>query len=321
MKGETISFAPGQLVFREGDPCDGVYFIQEGKIEIFRERDGLAVSFGFQSAGEVLGTLSMFTREARAASAKAISQVSLLHVNAETLDLGIKSIPVWALALLKDTVNRLKIVDERLVESKLLEKKLKARVGTNLQHAGQMAAFLGALMRLGSVDDDGILLFPLNGFVNRCEGVLQRRAEYLQYIFDCFVNSGLLKVVENKKYGLCVSKPKFALLEDFGVFCNLAHKSEFKEFAPAKLYAFMSALGRAVKKKGEKEAYSLEEMIAGLNEEMGRTVGDDVFAQLQLYGVLRPDGKGLFVFKAAQCSRRIVFEGTCRMVKEVEQGF
>jgi CRP/FNR family transcriptional regulator, cyclic AMP receptor protein len=117
MKGETISFAPGQLVFREGDPCDGVYFIQEGKIEIFRERDGLAVSFGFQSAGEVLGTLSMFTREARAASAKAVSQVSLLHVNAETLDLGIKSIPVWALALLKDTVNRLKIVDERLVES------------------------------------------------------------------------------------------------------------------------------------------------------------------------------------------------------------
>ena len=319
MKGETIVFTPNQVIFREGDPCNGVYFIKEGKVEVFRERDGLSVSFGHQNAGEVLGTLSIFTRESRSASAKAVSQVTMLHVNSDNLELGIKGIPVWALALLKDTINRLKFVDERLVESKLTEKKLKTRVGTNLSHGAQMAAFLGSLMRLGSINEDGIELFPLRGFVNRCENVLQRRAEYLELIFGCFSQSGLIKLVEDKKFGPSISKPKAPLIEDFGIFCSQAQKSEMKGFASTKIYPYMSALGRALQKFGEKEFYTMEELVAELSKEMGRQVSEGIFAEMQMSGVIRPNGKGQYSFNSQQSARRIVFEGTCRLIKEINE--
>ena len=185
MKGETEIYSPDQVVFREGDPCNGLFFVKDGKIEVYRERDGVHISFGFTNAGEVLGTLSIFTRDTRSASARAVTQVTLLHVSSESLESGMKDVPVWAQAVLKDTILRLKTVDEKLVDSKLQEHKLLGKMGTPFQHASSMAAFMGAMMRLGVVNDDGIEIFPCKDFVNRCESVLLRRAEYLQKVFDC----------------------------------------------------------------------------------------------------------------------------------------
>ncbi|MCA2958950.1 MAG: Crp/Fnr family transcriptional regulator [Silvanigrellales bacterium] len=317
MKGETEIYGPGQMIFREGDPSGGIYFVKEGKIEIFRERDGLQVSLGFSQPGDILGTVTIFSRDSRSASARALTQVTLLSINVDSLDTGLKDVPVWAQAVLKDAIARLKFVDEKLVEAKLQEKKLVARVGTPFQHASQMAVFLASLVKLGTINEEGVELFPLKGFVPRCELVLLRRAEYLEKIFLCLNQSGLVKVVEDKKYGSSIQKPRAQLLEEFAVFCLQAGKNGLVSFAPPKLYPWMSSVVRLAKKSPEKDSYSRKELAEALSKEMARTVSEALVGELLAHSVARtlgnPDKIG---FNAAQVSRRIVFENTCRLLKD-----
>lgn len=317
MKGETEIYGPGQMIFREGDPSGGIYFVKEGKIEIFRERDGLQVSLGFSQPGDILGTVTIFSREPRSASARAVTQVTLLNINVDNLDTGLKEVPIWAQAVLKDSIARLKFVDEKLVEAKLHEKKLIARVGTPFQHASQMAVFLASLVKLGTISEDGIELFPLKGFVPRCELVLLRRAEYLEKVFTCLHQAGLIKITEDKKYGTSILKPKAQLLEEFGVFCLQAGKNGLVSFAPQKLYPWMSSVVRLAKKSPEKDSYSRKELADAMSKEMARTVSEALVGELVAHSVVRtlgsPDKIG---FNAAQISRRIVFENTCRLLKD-----
>jgi len=321
MKGETEVYNPGQMIFREGDPSGGIYFVKEGRIEIFRERDGLQVSLGFSNPGDILGTVTIFSRDPRSASARAISQATVLHVGSESLEAGFKDVPVWAQAVLKDAVARLKFVDEKLVDAKLFEKKLIGRVGTPYQHAAQMAAFLASLVATGTISEDGVVLFPLKGFVPRCELVILRRAEYLESVFRAFTGSGLVKVVEDKKWGPSVSKPKAQLLEEFAVFCLQASKQGQARFAPPKLYPWMSALVRLGKKIEGRGPLSPAELAAELSKEMGRSVSEAMVGELVAHGVVRTSGgDGKIAYNAVQINRRIVFENTCRLLKECKDG-
>jgi CRP-like cAMP-binding protein len=317
MKGETEIYGPGQMIFREGDPSGGIFFVKEGKVEIFRERDGLQVLLGFSNPGDIIGTVTVFSRDPRSASARAVTQVSLLHVGVDSLDSGLKEVPVWAQAVLKDAIARLKFVDEKLVEAKLLEKKLISRVGTPFHHASQMSAFLASLVKLGTISEDGIEVFPLKGFVNRCELVILRRAEYLEKIFSALQQAGLVKLIEDKKYGPSIQKPRAPLLEEFAVFCLQTGKNGMVNFAPQKLYPWMSALVRLSKKFPDRESFGRQELADALSKEMSRTVSEALVGELVAHGVARPLGSpDKVAFNAAQVSRRIVFENTCRLLKE-----
>jgi CRP/FNR family transcriptional regulator, cyclic AMP receptor protein len=320
MKGETQIFNPGQMIFREGDPSGGIYFVKEGRIEIYRERDGLQVSLGFSNAGDILGTLTLFSKDPRSASARAVTQVTLLHIGTESLDTGLKEMPVWVQAVLKDAIARLKFVDEKLVEASLNEKKLRTRVGTPFHHASQMGAFLSSLMKVGCVTEDGITLFPLKGFVPRCELVILRRAEYLDQIFKSFVQGGLIKIVEDKKYGPSVSNPRPALIEEFAVFALQSSKTGITNFAPAKLYPWMSSLVRVLKKMESRDSFTRVELAELLSKEMGRTVSEALVGELVAHGVVRAVGTSDKVLaQPAQVSRRIAFENTCRLIKDCNE--
>jgi hypothetical protein len=225
-----------------------------------------------------------------------------------------KIIPVWAMALLKDAIARLKEADARLCSAILREHDLQEQVGTSLHHGAQFAAYLSALIRLGTIDDDGIKLFPLQGVVIRCEGVLMQRAEYLQLILDAFVKSGLVKSVHDKKYGASINDPKAAVLEDFSVFCRQVASSGKEKFVPIKFVPWMSALGRIKKKSPEKEFWTQTELATAFDKDLGRTDSNAVIANLQNFGVVRlkPGSEDAFSFDANQAQRRVVFEGACR---------
>ena len=320
MKGETVLFSPGQVLFKEGDQSSGIFFVKEGKIEIYRERDGTVVSLGHSSPGEVIGTVTLFSREPRTASARAVSAVTVMHLGVESLDTSLKEVPVWIQAVLKDAISRLKFVDEKLVEAKLHEKKLMHRVGTPFQHGSQLAGLLSSLVRTGTVNDNDVEMFPLKGFLPRAEIVLLKRAEYLEEIFKCFSQAGLIKVGEDKKYGSVIQKPKAQILEDFGVFCLQSGRNDFAKFAPVKLYPWMSALVRVQKKVPDREAFSKADLADLLSKEMGRTVSEALVLELVNYDVCRAAGtSGNVTFAAQQVQRRVVFENTCRLLREVKE--
>lgn len=319
MKGETLIFSPGQVIFREGDDSSGVFLVKDGKVEIFRERDGTQVVLGQSTAGDVLGTVTLFSREPRTASARAMTSLTLLHISGEAVDLSMKSVPIWVQACLKDAIARLKYVDEKLVEAKLAEKKLVGRVGTSFHHGASLSSLIGSLMKTGIVKEDDIELFPMKGVIARAELVLLKRAEYLERIFQCFCQSGLVKVGDDKKFGPVIARPRAQLLDDFGVFCLQTAKTEMNQFAPTKLYPWMSALVRLQKKVPGKEQFSKIELAQLISKEMARTVSEALVGELIAHNVCRSVGAGNVTFNAQQVNRRIVFENTCRFLKDVKE--
>jgi CRP/FNR family cyclic AMP-dependent transcriptional regulator len=316
MKGELQVLLPGKVLFKEGDVSDGLYFVKEGKISVYRERNGTLVELTTVGPGDVLGTVTVLTKEPRSASARATTQASVLFVSTMSLDDSLKTIPIWMVALLKDLTIRLKETDGRLCDATLSEKKLREKVGTVMLHGAQLASFLAALVNVGTIEDEGLKLFPLNGLVARAEGVLLQRAEYLQSLLDAFVKGGLIKRVEDRKYGTSAGNPKAAVIEDFAVFCRAVAKDGRDKFVPLKFAPFMSAFARLQKKFPEKEAWSLADLGTALDKDLGRTDGATVVRILQGLGVirLRLGSEADYIFDAAQIQRRYIFESTCREI-------
>ncbi len=48
-------FQPGEIIFREGEPGDTMFVIQEGKVEVFLERKGQEVPLELLREGDFLG--------------------------------------------------------------------------------------------------------------------------------------------------------------------------------------------------------------------------------------------------------------------------
>lgn len=323
MKGELKVFQPGEVIFREGEPGGSLFFLKEGKVEVFRERDGIEVVFSTMGQGEVLGTVSIFDKSPRSASARASTRVSALFVTCEALDSNLKLIPVWVTAVLKDMVVRLRAIDEKLLDAKVQEKHILERVGTIYQHAAQLASLLAGLVRIGTVEEYGEVLFPLKGFIARAESVILRDADYLEKIFGAFVSGGLIRVKEDKKYGESLLNPKAGALEDFSVFSLEVSRKGTKGFLPIKLGAWIGSLVRIHKRDPDREFWPRQELTEALCKDMGRaTVNGQCFSELEQQGILVPKGgknSDELMFSAQAIQRRLIFETVIRGLEGVSE--
>ena len=102
MNPTLMSLKPGEYLFREGEATNGVYLVREGSIEIIRESDGVVVLLATMGVGDVIGTLTIFSKDSRTASARAHTAVQVVHVDREMIEPSFKNLPVWVPAVITD---------------------------------------------------------------------------------------------------------------------------------------------------------------------------------------------------------------------------
>lgn len=74
-----LHFEPGELVFRQGDVGDAFYMILQGEIEVVRdEPNAPAQRLGTLKAGEFFGEMALIGGQARAATVRALTPVTVL---------------------------------------------------------------------------------------------------------------------------------------------------------------------------------------------------------------------------------------------------
>jgi zinc transporter ZupT len=96
-------FNSGDIIFKEGEPGDKMYFIEEGEIELTRSNEKM----GILSAGDVLGEIAVVTGAHRTAQAKAITNVKSLVITRQVFQ-QIRSLsPEFEEATLKLASDRL----------------------------------------------------------------------------------------------------------------------------------------------------------------------------------------------------------------------
>jgi CRP/FNR family cyclic AMP-dependent transcriptional regulator len=74
-------FAPGEVVFREGDASDTCYVVRDGRARAVRtHRDGRALTLATFGPGDIFGELALFEDEKRSATVEAIERTTAVAV-------------------------------------------------------------------------------------------------------------------------------------------------------------------------------------------------------------------------------------------------
>lgn len=86
-QSQNEKFAPGQVIFRQGDPADKFYIITRGQVDISRsvKKDGPEMSVGRLSEGQFFGEIELLGKAERAVTAKAVGPVECLTLNRNVL--------------------------------------------------------------------------------------------------------------------------------------------------------------------------------------------------------------------------------------------
>jgi CRP/FNR family transcriptional regulator, cyclic AMP receptor protein len=109
-----MHFAEGQILFREGDPSDGVFRLLSGNVDVVRELDGDVILLGRVGEGQFIGEMGVVENRPRSAPIQATSEVEAEFFNpTEFLDRIVGS-PRAARELIQRLSQRLREADDRI---------------------------------------------------------------------------------------------------------------------------------------------------------------------------------------------------------------
>ncbi len=116
------SFAPGQVIFREGDASDTAYVVAQGHARALREHrgamegpgSGRSIALARFGPGDFFGELAMFDDEKRSATVEAIDDLRALAVLGHDMRRLLREHPDIAVQLVIGLARRLRAANERL---------------------------------------------------------------------------------------------------------------------------------------------------------------------------------------------------------------
>jgi len=102
-------FGPKELIFSEGDPCQGLYIIASGRARIFKSSaGGREQVLGFETAGHSLAELPVFDGGNYPASAEVVGEATLLFIRKQDFHALCHEEPDVALNVLRVVGRRLR---------------------------------------------------------------------------------------------------------------------------------------------------------------------------------------------------------------------
>ncbi len=80
---EKRTLEPGTRLFLEGDVADVAYLINEGKVEIIKQKGDEAVVVNLVGKGEMVGEMALFDNAPRSASARCTEETTVMVIPRE----------------------------------------------------------------------------------------------------------------------------------------------------------------------------------------------------------------------------------------------
>ncbi len=105
-------FQPGEIIFREGEPGDNMFIIQEGKVEVFLERNGQEVPLELLRERDFLGEMALFNGGLRSVSARSKESSRLLTVDRKNFMRRITEDPTIAFRLMQVLTRQVSDLEE-----------------------------------------------------------------------------------------------------------------------------------------------------------------------------------------------------------------
>ncbi|MCI0746394.1 MAG: cyclic nucleotide-binding domain-containing protein [Verrucomicrobia subdivision 3 bacterium] len=122
-------FRPGDVIFREGDPGDGLYVVKAGKVQISAAiGSGERHVFWTVLPGDVFGEMAVLDNLPRSAQASAEGETTVIFVPRDQFIELLKTSPAMSLTMVQEFSRRLREFNQQYI-SKLLQVERMALVG------------------------------------------------------------------------------------------------------------------------------------------------------------------------------------------------
>lgn len=126
MTAFEISYKAGQIVFKEDDSEDTMYFIKDGKVEISKKMGDADQVIALLGPNDFFGEMALLSRAPRSATAKAVKETTLIVFNRNQFMLLLKTRGEIVLKIIEVLIQRLKESNDTI--RKLIQKNQKALV-------------------------------------------------------------------------------------------------------------------------------------------------------------------------------------------------
>jgi CRP-like cAMP-binding protein len=103
-------YAPGDVIFAEGDPGDKMYVIRSGEVEILLDGRALEVL----TSGGIFGEMALIDGAARVATARAKTACEVAPISEKTFLFLVHETPFFAISVMRTLAGRLRRMDQAL---------------------------------------------------------------------------------------------------------------------------------------------------------------------------------------------------------------
>jgi CRP-like cAMP-binding protein len=114
MKPLIKKFKSGMHLFHENDRSRELYIIQSGSIKVYRRNGTKEIVLATLEKGSVLGEIALIDGKPRSASAKTVTDCTVIIIDAETFHEKIRGVPPWFISIIKMTSMKIRHANQRL---------------------------------------------------------------------------------------------------------------------------------------------------------------------------------------------------------------
>lgn len=109
------TYKPGEVIFFEGDIDFHFYFLEQGEVQIFtKSPTGNRINITTIKAGESFGEFALLSKDARSASAQALTEVNLVKISQAGYEQLLNDLPIWAASMMRNFAIRLISMNKKL---------------------------------------------------------------------------------------------------------------------------------------------------------------------------------------------------------------
>ncbi|MGE4131481.1 MAG: Crp/Fnr family transcriptional regulator [Bdellovibrionales bacterium] len=124
----TVKLEPGQFLIKERTPCDALYIIKEGQLEVYRTAQGEKIPLGLISSGQYVGETALIGGGMNSSNVQALSPVVALKLPRASIEAQLKSVPPWLVSLTRGLIERLHNLNDLVKRNGLVDENLSTQL-------------------------------------------------------------------------------------------------------------------------------------------------------------------------------------------------
>jgi CRP-like cAMP-binding protein len=112
------TYNDGEVITRQGDVGDCMFVIQEGRVQVLVEKDGVETPLRIANEGEFMGEMAIFDHEERSATLRALGEARLLTIDKKNFLKRIHKDPSLAYRLVQMMSKRVRDLSDEVARLK-----------------------------------------------------------------------------------------------------------------------------------------------------------------------------------------------------------